>query len=77
MIQERIFLLTNQAIYNIAKRSSLIKSLVSKLITLHSKYTIKRKIPLKQIYGITLSKAKENGEFLLHVVDENDYRYCA
>lgn len=58
MVQERIFLLTNEAIYNIAKRSSLIKSLMSKLISWQCKYSIKRRIPLKQIYGITLSKSK-------------------
>lgn len=77
MVQERIFLLTSHSIYNIAKRSGLIKSLVSKLITLNAKYAIKRKISFKQLYGITLSNSRENGEFVLHVVDDYDYRYCA
>lgn len=69
--------MSNEAIYNIAKKSGLIKSFVSRLISLQSKYSIKRRIPLKCIYGITLSKSRENGEFLVHVIDDYDYRYCA
>jgi len=40
-----------------------------------SKHTIKRKIPIKKVYGITVSNLC--GEFVIHVPEEYDYRYLS
>ena len=73
--QARIFLLTNQAIYNVIKSENFIKSFMSKLVTFQNKFTIRRKIPFSSVEGVTLSNLQNNHEFVLHVCDDYDYRF--
>lgn len=40
-----------------------------------SKKTLKRKIPITKVAGLTVSKI--GSEFILHVPDEYDYRYSS
>lgn len=73
--QQRIFLLTNCAVLNVAKSENIIKSLMKKLINFQDNFTIKRKINLANIYGITTSPNKGSTRFILHVCNEHDYNY--
>ena len=40
-----------------------------------SKQTIKRKIPIKKVFGLTIGTI--GSEFVIHVPDEYDYRYSS
>lgn len=55
--QERNFMLTTKAIYNLSKTS------------------IKRRIEVSKVQGVTVSKM--GSEFIIHVPDEYDYRYSS
>lgn len=67
--QSRIFLLTNHAVYNILKPESLLR----KFFSLTNTFTIRRRVPLLAIYGITIGKGGHS--FVLHVLNEHDYFY--
>lgn len=49
--------------------------ITSKAVYGLSKKTLKRKIPVSKIAGLTVSKM--GSEFVLHVPDEYDYRYSS
>lgn len=55
--QERIIVITDQALYNFKAK------------------TLKRRIQLEKLEAIT--KSKNSSEFILHIKDENDYRYSS
>jgi len=65
------------AILNIIKTENIIKSIMKKLINFQNKYTIKRRISLNNLYGITSTSNRESNTFLIHVINEHDYHYQA
>lgn len=69
--QERTLLITSKALYNIS-RQNLITQAIS---WLSSSLSIKRRIDIAKITGITVSDL--SGEFVIHVPDEYDYRYSS
>lgn len=42
--QPRIFMITDQAVYNVQKGENFIKSMMSYLVNFNKKFTVKRKI---------------------------------
>jgi hypothetical protein len=75
--QERILVLTNQAILNILKNNNIIKAFMKKFVNFEDKYEVRRRIPLPQLYGITITPDRKSNAFLLHVVNDHDYYYKA
>lgn len=69
--QERIFMLTNKHVYNVAL-PSLLNEIVSKVTSFGR---IRRKIPIEKISAISMSKL--SSEFVIHVPSEYDYRYSS
>ena len=69
--QERILMLTNKYVYNVAL-SSLINEIVSKVTGFER---IRRKIPIEKISSVSLSKL--SSEFVIHVPSEYDYRHSS
>lgn len=69
--QERILLLTNRNIYNIA-HGGVIKNLLAKMI---QSIRIKRKIPLEMVEAVTITRF--GTEFVIHVPKEYDYRFSS
>jgi len=69
--------LTNIAILNIIKTENIIKSLMKKLINFQNKFTLRRRIPLNNLYGITVTPNRNSNIFLIHVNNEHDYHYQA
>ena len=53
--EERILVLTNQAILNILKNSNILKTLFKKIVNFEDNYEIKRRIKLTNLYGITMT----------------------
>jgi len=66
--QARGLIITNKAVYNVSKQG-MIMSLLS------SSYTVKRKIDIGKISGLTVSEM--SSEFVIHVKEEYDYRYSS
>jgi hypothetical protein len=75
--EQRILILTNQAILNILKNSSILKVFIKKFVKVEDKYEIRRRIPLKKLYGITITPNRHEHMFLLHVSHDHDYYYQA
>lgn len=75
--QQRILVLTNTALLNILKTENIIKSIMKKLLNFQNSYTLKRRIPLQNLYGVTLPANRNSPLFLIHVRNEHDYRYRA
>lgn len=69
--QERIFILTNKYVYNVAS-PSLFNDIFSKVTSFGR---IRRKIPIEKISAISMSKL--SSEFVIHVPSEYDYRYSS
>jgi len=66
-IQERILLLTDKAVYNILKYPKPKKGLL---------YEVRRRIDLKLITGVSVSKLQDNF-FVIHVPSEYDYVFSS
>ena len=71
-IQNRIFLITSKAIYNIVPEDASI--LKSKLTGMFSKI-MRRAIPLDKIEAITVSSYYLSYEFVIHEKNNYDYRF--
>ena len=69
--QERIIVITNLNLFNL-KVPDVFNNFIAKLF---SSAIMRRKIPLQKISAITLSRY--GFEFVIHVPDEYDYRYCS
>ena len=69
--QERSLLVTTKGIYNISRQNPL-TSLMSKLVP---SLSLKRRIDITKVSGITLSDL--SSEFVIHINDEYDYRYVS
>jgi len=69
--QERIIVITNFNIFNL-KVPDVFNNFIGKLF---SSVKMRRKIPLQKVGGITVSRY--GFEFVIHVPDEYDYRYCS
>lgn len=50
---------------------------MKKFINFQHKYTIKRRIPIVSLYGITITSNRNSGVFLIQVQQEYDYYYEA
>ena len=50
---------------------------MKKFINFQNKYIIKRRIPIVNLYGITITPNRKSGVFLIHVQNEYDYYYEA
>ena len=50
---------------------------MKKFVHLDDKYDLRRRIPLTQLYGITLTPNRSSDSFLLHVTNDHDYYYKA
>jgi hypothetical protein len=70
--QDRILVITNKHIYNIQPHENLLSKLTF-LIAPHS--TVKRKIPVSQLWGMTISSREFCDQFVIHVENDYDYRY--
>ena len=74
--QERNFLITSHAIYNLSGTCNPSFSIFFYLINFSLFYlAIKRKIDLSKIKALTVSTL--GTEFVIHVPDEYDYRYAS
>ena len=49
--------------------------MMSKLVSFQKKFTVRRRIPFEQIEAITMSNQDGNDEFVLHVLNDYDYRF--
>ena len=75
--QERILVLTNQAVLNIYKNHNPLKAFMKKFVNFEDKYEVRRRILLCNLYGITMSPNRSSAVFLMHVVNDHDYYYKA
>jgi serum/glucocorticoid-regulated kinase 2 len=69
--QERIIVITNFNLYNL-KVPDVFNNFIAKLF---SSAIMRRKIPLQKIAAVTVSR--QGFEFVIHVPEEYDYRYCS
>ena len=56
-------------------KTNIIKSIMSKLVKFNNTFTVRKRIPLNEVNGITLSKKNTSEEFIIHVKNKHDYRY--
>ena len=69
--QERKIIITNLHLFNLSKQSIHTSFYHEKFIE------INRKIDLFKVDAVTLSKDPKSSEFIIHVLDEYDYRYLS
>jgi hypothetical protein len=70
--QDRMLIITNKNLYNVQPDANILTKLT---FFLAPQASVKRKIPIDKIWGITISSSHLSDQFVIHTEGDYDYRY--
>jgi len=70
--QDRMLIVTNKNLYNVQPDANILTKLT---FFLAPQASVKRKIPIDKIWGITISSSHLSDQFVIHTEGDYDYRY--
>jgi len=70
--QDRMLIVTNKNLYNVQPDANILTKLT---FFLAPQASVKRKIPIEKVWGITISSSHLSDQFVIHTENDYDYRY--